>query len=568
MDLVESSGHPSQEHAMPPRWWGKLLRVAIPAVLAIGTVGYLTSGLSRREGTRDESWKREVIDPSLTASVAAVDAVFENTWQAAALEPSGPADWRTVSRRVALGLIGTGVSLEELSELEALPEPHRVDAWVEKLLGDPRWSSYFAERLSRSWVGNEDGPFILFRRRRFNTWLSDQLAGGRPYDQIVREMVTANGFFTDKPAVNFLTSTYNTAQENRGDPIRLAGRTSRSMLGVRIDCLQCHDDFLGNVSLGDEARDGQQIDFHRLAAFYSGATLNGLRGVYDDGKPYDYQLLHEDKAETIEPAVPYGAEYLPADGSPRERLAGWITSPQNRQAARAATNRIWALVTGKPLVEPVDDIPLHAPGSEALNALADDFVAHGFDIRRLIRVITRTRAFRLDSRADFEVTPEIEAQWAVFPLTRLRPEQVAGAIIQAARLTAIDADSSLLERLIKFTQTNDFLTRYGDTGEDQFRQDSVTVTQRLILMNGQVVGERTEENPVLNASSQINILARTDEQALESIFLAVLNRLPSEKEAAHFLPQLTAASAEGARGRAIEDQYWVLLNCSEFSWNH
>ena len=107
-------------------------------------------------------------------------------------------------------------------------------------------------------------------------------------------------------------------------------------------------------------------------------------------------------------------------------------------------SHVWALLYGKPIGEAVDNLPLDETVHPLLDALAKDFIDHGFDIRRLITVITGLQAFRVDSRADFQVTEEHETHYAVFPLTQLRPEQVAGAIIQASRIKKTDRDSSLL----------------------------------------------------------------------------------------------------------------------------
>jgi hypothetical protein len=160
---------------------------------------------------------------------------------------------------------------------------------------------------------------------------------------------------------------------------------------------------------------------------------------------------------------------------------------------------------------------------------------------------------------------EHESKGAVFPLVRLRPEQTAGCLVQSARLKEIDDSSSMLVQLMKFGNTNDFVSRYGDVGEDEFGTDSVTVTQRLLMLNGSLVREQIEDNPVLNASSHIRMFARDAAQAVELVFLAVLNRYPTELEREQFT---TRVQETDKLGEAIEDLYWVLVNSTEFSWNH
>ena len=183
-------------------------------------------------------------------------------------------------------------------------------------------------------------------------------------------------------------------------------------------------------------------------------------------------------------------------------------------------------------------------------------------------MIASTHVFRRDSRAPFDVTPAHEKAWAVFPVTRLRPEQIAGSAIQASSLRTINANASGLERLIRFGQQQDFVNRYGDLGEDEFSMTGGTIPQRLIMMNGELISERTEPNDLLlNASAQIATLSPDDATAVETAYLVVLSRLPTPREREHFENRLRESSGEERRDR-LSDLYWVLVNSSEFSWNH
>ncbi|GAA5508051.1 DUF1553 domain-containing protein [Novipirellula caenicola] len=503
---------------------------------------------------------------SLYESMAAIESSLEAGWDEAGVERADDADWLTICRRMSLALVGSGLSLEEIRRLEALPESEREHAHLESLLVDSRFHQYWAERWARFYVGADQGPFLVYRRRRFRTWLSDQFMQNTRYDQIVRRLVTAEGLWTDRPEVNFLTVTFD-SNDGQPDPVRLAARTSRAFLGLRIDCLQCHNDFLGNVSLGsaDSPREGMQSDFHQLAAFFTSAKTNGLQGVQENKANYRYQYLDADDEVEVNPSVPYQPELLPADGSPRHRLAAWITHPENRQAARSTVSHVWALLFGRSATDAVDNLPLDEEAPAVIEALTDEFIAHQFDLRDLIRMIVRSSAFRVSSRAAFEVTDAHEDAGAVFPLTRLRPEQMAACIIQSSRIKKIDRDSSLLVQLDKFGSTNDFVRRYGDQGEDEFTNDSVTISQRLVMLNGEMLRKAIGDNPVLNATNHIARFAKTDAQAIETTYLAVLNRRPTPVEQEHFVARLNESENRHA---GIEDLYWVLLNTTELAWNH
>ena len=506
---------------------------------------------------------------SLQDTVEQVDKAFARDWSKADLQSSAKASDLLVARRLSLALAGTIPSFEEIRALQQLPAEQRISRWVDQLLSDQRYSDYLAERLARAYVGTETGPFLVYRRRRFVSWLSVQLAENRPYDQLVRELITVDGLWTDSPAANFLTVTIDQNGDNQPDETRLAGRITRAFLGVRIDCLQCHDDKLDQIVLGDsdQTRTGLQSDFHQLAAYF-GSVENSLTGIQDKpAKEYHVKYLDEEQEKRVEPAVPFYPQLLSKQDSKREELALWLTADKNRAFSRATVNRIWAIMLGQPLVKPIDSIPLHGPFPPGLEILADDFSEHGFDLARLIRIISSLQVFQLESRADFPLTEDHEAHWAVFPLTRLRPEQVAGSIIQACTLTTIDADAHIFRQLLRYFNQNDFIRRYGDLGDDEFRDRGGTITQRLLMLNGTLVKERTKDNPIANASNRILMATNDNSKAVETAYLTIFSRLPSKRELKHFQQRLQQSTGR-KRSNAMNDLFWILLNSTEFSWNH
>lgn len=548
----------------------KILQPLLMTVAVLSAVTVVAATLRRRPDIQaPQRVGATYRDSTFQQSLAVANSQLATMAESANLETAAPAEPLAIARRISLALVGSGLSLEEFRALSLVPDEKQVHWWTSYLLEDRRFADYFAERFSRAYVGTNDGPFLLFRRRKFRLWLADQFEKNVGYDEIVRSMVSAEGLWTDTPSVNFVTATID--EGNRGDPIRLAGRTSRAFLAQRIDCLQCHDDFLGDLNFGtfQDPVHGVQEHFHALAAFYAGTGFPDapFQGIKEDGTPYVYKFLGEDEEREVTPSVPFAAELLPPDGKPRERLATWITSPDNRAFSRATVNRVWALLFSRPLVAPVDNIPLDDSVPPVMDTLADDFAAHGFDLRRLIRLIVETDAFQRASRAEFEVTEEHEENWAVFPLTQLRPEQVAGSMFQASKLTAIDSSSSIFTQLKSFGDQQDFLKRFGDRGEDEFDSQAVTIAQRLVMMNGNLVTERTKVDMVNNASTRIASMVEDDAQAIELVYLSALNRQPSEAELDTFLNHLKGLK-NNRRSRAVGDIYWAIFNSTEFSWNH
>ncbi len=560
--------------ANPPVWLKNVLFVAL-CFCGAGALIYNVLPANRIERPASFVPGREN-RPEFAGVVDKVNAEFRDYWKKYEIQPTDRADDLTIARRLSLGLMGTVPSLEEIRAFEntkRLKPEDRIEWYISRILEDRRYSDYVAERLARTYVGTENGPFILYRRRRFVTWLSDRLnQQDLAYDEIVRALISGDGLWTDSPEVNFVTVTSVESNENQPDNIRLAGRTVRAFLGTRIDCLQCHDENrTEDPSIfpdGDgDTRDGTQRDFHRLAAFYS-ETQNSLRGIQDTkDQPYNYKFLYEEEEETVEPGVPFNVELLEEEGTRRQRLANWVTHPRNRPFARAMVNRIWALMFGRALHDPIDNIPLDDIDDPALETLATDFIEHDFNIRRLIRVIAATEVFQLDSRSTkFEITPLHERKWASFPLTRLRPEQMAGGLIQASSLRTIDANAHIISQITRYGQESEFVKRYGDTGEDEFEDRGGTIPQRLLMMNGELVKERTKSE-ITNASARIAVLAPTGETAVETAYLVVLSRRPTAPEAAHFAKRLKGVKGK-PRQDMLEDLYWVLLNSTEFSWNH
>lgn len=499
--------------------------------------------------------------PDFQATLARVDAEFAEEWRRLRLTSAARADDLTLLRRLSLALTGTVPSVEEIRAAEARPAGDRIQWWLSHLFADARSTDYLAERIARVVVGVEDGPFIVYRRRRLVSWLREQIHANRPYDALVKDLLTATGICTSQPAVTFVTATVDQNNDDEGpDEVKLAARVSRASLGVRFDCGQCHHDKFGDR--------WKQQDFHQLAAFFAGTGMSPT-GVRDDpAKAYEFRYLGRADAETVPPKVPFHAELLPADGPLRERLATSVTHSDNRPFARTLVNRAWALLFNRPLVKPIDSLPLDGPFPPGLETLADDLTARGFDFQRLLRLIAATRMFQLDSRGETASPPApgAESAWAVFPLTRLRPEQVAGNILQASNLRAIDADSHFVARLIRHLQQKDFVTRHGDLGRDEFDEFGGTIPQRLILMNGQLVHERTKEDLVFNAATRIGVVTKNRRTAVEAAYLAILTRRPGPEELRHFTERLR--SGTGKRADRMADLCWTLFNSTEFSWNH
>jgi hypothetical protein len=529
----------------------------LPIAVALGVV-LLVIGATRTAPRQTNRTPVLETVPALPDTVAQVNKYFETAWAAQHIQPAAPAPELQIYRRLALALLGTIPSLEELRQFEADQQPQRLERWTQRILNDSRFGYYFSERLARSLVGTDDGQFLIFRRDRFKNWLRENLHKKTPYDQLVRHMIADTGLWTSVPATNFISSAF---ANDDIDENKLAGRSVRAFLGQRIDCAQCHDHPFDHW---------KQAEFQGLAAYF-GQVRTSLVGMQDFSN-VDYKVENRKTKveEIIAPAVPFHPEWLPKSGSRREQLAAWITHPENRRFERATANRIWGLMFGKGYIDPIDGLPDPPQDqTDLLDILGADFRQHNYDLRRLIQVIAASKPYRLNSThptEDEQQVEELKSQWAVFPLIRLRPEQVIGSILQASTLGTVDQNSHLLFRTIRFFRENDFVKEYGDLGENELTEQPGTIPQALQRMNSNLIRELTEANAVSSAG-RIFGMSPDDATCIETAYLVALTRRPTAPEIDYFTHQLQAA-AKNERAKVVEDMIWSLCNSQEFSWNH
>lgn len=518
------------------------------------------------------------LESDLRDGVNQVDEFFDSRWKAQQLEPAEPADELLVLRRLALSLMGTVPSLEEIRQFEQDEEPDRLERWTLRYLQDDRFADYFAERLARCFVGVDNGAFIIFRRDRFVSWLSEQLRENERYDHIVQSLVASEGLWTGDPESNFITAAIANGEIDHN---KLAARSVRAFLGQSMDCAQCHDHFFAEWT---------QTQFEGIAAQF-GQAENSAIGINDSSElkfkiPDPEHPEDEEKLREVDPAVPFGDEWLPGEGSPRQKFAVWITHDQNRRFERAIANRVWGLMFGRPFITPVDDMG-DPPGEEhadsdkledaameeaeqdLLDILGQDFRKHGCDLKRMIQVIAASRAYRLQSSHPTPHDEEIEAldaEFAVFPLTRLRPEQVIGSMLQATWVQTIDQNSHLIVRGQRYFGEQNFVQQYGDMGDQELTESTGTIPQALLRMNSDMTREAIKSDG-FSAANRVANVCSTNEKVVETAYLICVTRRPTPEEREHFLGLLGKREGD-SRETIVEDIFWSLFNSPEFSWNH
>jgi hypothetical protein len=496
-------------------------------------------------------------DPAAAAN--RVDTLIQLRWTDFACEPAAVADELQVFRRLALGLVGTAPSLEEIRQFEADPSPERLQQWTARYIADSRFVEYFGARLADVFVDPVAEELKPHQRERFNRWLGRSLQQGRSYSELAREMIACRGSFADQPATTFVA-----AELGLGDQAaeRLAARTSRAFLGQRIDCAQCHDHPFAEWT---------QPQFEGLAAHFGQVRFRD--GSLRDTRPRPFVIedprLGEER--TVVPAVPFDTQLVPESKHLRAELAAWVTHPDNRRFRRAIANRVWGLMFGRAFIMPVDDLPDPGPldDPDVLDVLADDLADHGDDLRRLIHVIVATRSFNLASTHeqldDEQLAEQLEDVWAVFPVTELTPQQMIRAMQQAAAVSTLHAEDSFTFTAIRrYEKQFRFVDDYGIAGDAEDAQAS-TIPHTVQRLHGNYTRQFSDSG-LLSAPLRISAMSSDADACLDNSYLACLSRRPTPAERAHFLPQLSGKL--NRRANAVEDIYWTLFNSAEFCWNH
>ena len=533
-------------------------QLLLPAVVAIA-VPCLVAWVAARPAV--SSLRAGKFDGSGDVAAAAkrVDRLLEKAQTEDSLAPAAVAEDLQVLRRLSLALVGTVPSLEEIHQFEADSAPDRLHRWTARYVADSRFVEYFGARLADVFVDPVAEALKPHQRERFRSWLGKSLQQGVPYGEIAREMIAGYGIFADRPATTFVALEIALGD---GAAERLAARTGRSLLGLRIDCARCHDHPFAEWT---------QPQFERLAAYYGQVRFRSSR-VQDTGdRPFVIEDARTQQQRTVAREVPFQSQWVADHKHVRMELADWVTHPENRRFRRAIANRVWGLMFGRAYVTPVDDLPgpsaLNDP--DVLDLLATDLANHQDDLRRLIRVIAATRTFSLSSTHEgLDAEPfaqRLEKVWAVFPVTELGPQQMIRAMQQAASVRTLRAESGNTYLAIRrFERQARFVDDYGIAGDAEQPQAS-TIPHTVQRLSG-VYTRQYSKVALFTAPGRIAAMSGDATRCLENCYLACLSRRPTSAEQTHFLPQLLGPLKR--RASAVEDIYWTLFNSAEFCWNH
>jgi hypothetical protein len=490
----------------------------------------------------------------------AIDRLVGEKLKTLQIAPSLLASDDKFLRRVYVDIIGRLPSAAEARSFLESPDLDRRERLVDRLLDSPE----YAEHWGNKWVDLlRPNPYRVGIKAvmNYDQWIRQQFRENRPYDQFVRDLITAQGSTWDNGPVTFY--------RDRRSPDELTTMVSQLFLGVRLECAKCHHHPF--------ERWGQD-DFYSFAAFFSelGRKGTGLSPPISGGE----EMFFDDKVKPVkhpltqavmEPKYLYGPTEAPVENSEhslRENLAEWLASADNPYFSQVQVNRIWADLMGRGLVEPVDDLRVTNPASNQplLDELARQFVASGFDQKSIIRSIVLSNVYRLSSaptgsnRADYR-------NYSRHYRKRLRAEvlldsmeQISGRELSWRGVPPGAAAKEIWTHRVSST----FLDTFGRPNPNQDppceRVEELTMTQTLHLMNSpELLRLVTQDGGRADKLSQSE---QSDHEVIDEIYLSIYSRFPTAEE--REVAKNYMAETPDQRRQSVEDLMWALLNTPEF----
>ena len=517
--------------------------------------------------------------PGGTDPALAVDLFVSARWQEAGVSPAGRVHDERFVRRAYLDLVGRIPTDTERDTFLAARESDKRSALIDHLTEEPEHAAHLAEVFNVAFLGREDGKKRKRdQRKRWLEYLRWVFETNRAWDQVGRDLLLARpGSDRERGAAWFL-------YEQRDDHQLMATRASAALLGKQVQCAQCHDHpvapeieqrhYWGLVSFFSrsinvdtpagpgvaERANGGYAKFSNLEGeshetelvMLSGETIDepggrreqDARELYNVAPPAQwFRKLKKD--EKLKKKL----DQLPVPKFSRRAEFAELATRDNPDFARATVNRLWAIVFGRGLVHPVDQMDSAHPPShpQLLDWLARDFSANGYDVRRTIRALMKTRAYQLDSRVPGDGLPPLDSLFA-----RALDKPLSGEVLYRSMRVAAGhgtgADDSMRDAFVRI-----FPDMFAETY-------SPSVQQAMFITNGRIIDQLLSGNsPIIKRLSELpDANAITDEA-----FVQILGRHPRDDEEKKSAKFLTETSPD-----KIRQLCWALLASAEFRINH
>ena len=483
-----------------------------------------------------------------------IDSALRADWKLQEIEPAPVTSDGEFVRRAHLDLIGRIPSVGETRDFLDDQGIEKRTRLVETLLQRGAYANHFANTWRDLLLGNSSAESRAIAPS-LEMWLRLRFGSNMPYDQIVRELLTSPAM-ADTATLATEPSTLPFYQASEYKPELLAATVSRVLLGVQLQCAQCHDHPFTHW---------KQTEFWSFAAFFTDVQPGASMARGDETPPRQQGIQIPEKDIFVETKFLDGRK-LEGQADKRQALAKWIVDRDNPYFARAVVNRLWNHFFGRGFVHPVDDLdPTNAPSHPQLFAtITDQFVLHDYDLKYLIRAIAATEAYQLSSQT---IHPEKNAaaltHFARMPLRRMTGDQLYASFVQA---TGFREPRSRDQGPFQSSALVDFQAKFSDTSVTRTEVET-SILQALSQMNGRYTAQVTDIASSETLTAVVGAPYLSTQGRIETLFVAALSRKPDPQELAELLPRLEKQD-ETERASAYSDLFWALLNSAEFVLNH
>ena len=486
------------------------------------------------------------------------------------MPPSEMADDATFLRRVTVDVAGRLPSAAETKLFLADEHADKRQRWLERLLESPEYADHFANKWTALLRNKRADPKQNRMTYAFHAWVRDSLLENKPFNDFVRDLLTASGDVAQNPPVAWFRQARETTTQLED--------TAQVFLGQRLKCAECHHHPYERWS---------QQDYYSFAAFFSQVSRKASSQPGDEivfAKRTVASATNKKTKQSVRPAG-LGAPplTLTADDDARLALTDWMTSSQNRFFARSLVNRYWKHFFNRGLVEPEDDMRDTNPATnpELLDALAKSFIASGYDLKQLVRVICSSQTYQLSSVPN-EFNKIDKQNFSRYYPRRLTAEVLLDSVNTVmkteSKFDGLPAGTHAVQLPDNsFNASSYFLTVFGrpdmSSACECERSQDASLAQSLHLLNAKDIQEKLARDDGRAASLSTDS-TRSDEQKLGELYQLAYSRPPTAQElqtAKNHLVKKAGAQPDkenSAKRQAYEDIVWALLNTKEFMFNH
>jgi len=503
--------------------------------------------------------------PGAVAPAGKIDELVFARLKKLGLQPAPLCSDEVFLRRVYLDVIGTLPTAAEAKEFLSDQNPHKRRVLIDRLLERDERADYWAMKWSDLLRIKAEFPINLWPNaaQAYYHWLRTSFHENKPYDRFARELLTSSGSNFRVPQVNF----YRAIQSRQ--PPAIAQSVALALMGARAE------------KWPKERLAGMAVFFAKIGYKSTGEWKEEI--VYFDPAANSGDGKTSGGKSDVVPQAAVFPDGTPAhispDRDPRAVFADWLIDGRNPWFARNIVNRVWYWLDGRGIIQEPDDIRPDNPPSnpELLAYLEQELVDSHYDLKHIYRLVLNSKTYQLSSIVR-DKRPEAEANFAYYPLRRLEAEVLIDALCQITGTT--EKYSSPIPEPYTFLPeghrsialpdgsiTSPFLETFGrpprDTGLESERNNRVTASQRLHMLNSTHISRKLEQGPRIQ---ELVASGQKPQQLTESLYLAIFSRYPTADETRVARRYFEAAKYN--RREAIIDLAWALINSTEFMYRH